>query len=61
VDELTSKQQQYWQEKAIEFVTHNPDSGQKPLCLALISAIITIRMRDAEITSLKGQIGESKQ
>jgi hypothetical protein len=61
VEELTKEQQQLWEHKAIEFVTHNPESAQKPLVLALIGAIVTIRMRDAAIKSLKAQIADLKQ
>jgi hypothetical protein len=55
ISELTPEQQDLWREKATDARTNGPDV-LKEYCVALLSAITTIQVRDARIRSLKTEI-----
>jgi hypothetical protein len=59
--ELNEFEQDLWETKAQEYLTRNPDSAVRPLVVALLDAIITIRAQENELESLRKQVARSPE
>jgi hypothetical protein len=53
VKELTEFELVLWENKAEEYLAHNHDSAERPIFIALLDAIFTIRTRENEVESLR--------
>jgi len=58
MSELSIEQQNLWERKAKEHVTHNAGDACQPFAVALLDAIQTIRAQHAQIAGLLSRLGE---